>query len=383
MLLDSKCNLDLRNENGHCALMEAASAGHLNIVKLLIQSGAKAVFVNMNSEFKESPLTLAAYKGYTDVIEYLLSLDDYDRSTRDEELHTALMEAAMDGHLEVARVLIQAGAPVNLTSESYESPLTLSCCGGHAELAKLLIDAGANIEETNDENYTPLMEAAREGHVHVVKILLENGAQVNATTDETMETALTVAACGGFTEVLDVLVKHGGDLELGTNTPLMEAAQEGHASTVNYILAAVKAENRSIKFRQQMNQALSLAAENGHFDVLDVLYSNGADLNFDYDGRTALMKAAKNGFTEIVEFLVTKGVDVNYRSSNGDATALSLACSAGHKDIVKHLLKCGADPNIELKVITVFILDVLIRIFLLGKLPCANDTNMFNNTINS
>ncbi|KAK6746821.1 hypothetical protein RB195_000214 [Necator americanus] len=349
MLIDNKCNLELRNENGHCALMEAASAGHLNIVKLLVQSGAKAVFVNMNSEFKESPLTLAAYKGYTDVIEYLLSLDDYDRSTRDEELHTALMEAAMDGHLEVARVLIQAGAPVNLTSESYESPLTLSCCGGHAELAKLLIDAGANIEETNDENYTPLMEAAREGHVHVVKILLENGAQVNATTDETMETALTVAACGGFTEVLDVLVKHGGDLELGTNAPLMEAAQEGHASTVNYILATVKPENRSVKFQQQMNQALSLAAENGHFDVLDVLFSNGADLNFDYDGRTALMKAAKNGFTEIVEFLVTKGVDVNYRSSNGDATALSLACSAGHKDIVKHLLKCGADPNIELK----------------------------------
>ncbi|WKY07621.1 hypothetical protein Q1695_007241 [Nippostrongylus brasiliensis] len=349
MLIENKCDLDLRNENGHCALMEAASAGHLNIVKLLIQSGAKAVFVNMNSEFKESPLTLAAYKGYTDVIEYLLSLNDYDRSTRDEELHTALMEAAMDGHLEVARILIQAGAPVNLTSESYESPLTLSCCGGHAELAKLLIDAGANIEETNDENYTPLMEAAREGHVHVVKILLENGAQVNATTDETMETALTVAACGGFTEVLDVLVKNGGDLGLGTNTPLMEAAQEGHASTVNYILAAVKPEDRSVKFRQQMDQALSLASENGHFDVLQVLYSNGADLNFDYDGRTALMKAAKNGFTEIVEFLVAKGADVNYKSSNGDATALSLACSAGHKDIVKLLLKRGADPNIELK----------------------------------
>ncbi|PIO59934.1 ankyrin repeat protein [Teladorsagia circumcincta] len=145
---------------------------------------------------------------------------------------------------------------------------------------------------------------------HVVKILLENGAQVNATTDETMETALTVAACGGFTEVLDVLVKNGGDLGLGTNTPLMEAAQEGHASTVNYILAAVKPEDRSVKFRQQMDQALSLASENGHFDVLQVLYSNGADLNFDYDGRTALMKAAKNGFLEIVEFLVAKGADV-------------------------------------------------------------------------
>ncbi|CAJ0592693.1 unnamed protein product [Cylicocyclus nassatus] len=64
----------------------------------------------------------------------------------------------------------------------------------------------------------------------------------------------------------------------------------------------------------------------------------------------AWMKAAKNGFTEIVEFLVTKGVDVSQLSFlNGDATALSLACSAGHKDIVKHLFKCGADPKIELK----------------------------------
>ncbi|KIH69117.1 ankyrin repeat protein [Ancylostoma duodenale] len=154
----------------------------------------------------------------------------------------------------VARVLIQAGAPVNLTSESYESPLTLSCCGGHAEL--LLIDAGANIEETNDENYTPLMEAAREGHVHVVKILLENGAQVNATTDETMETALTVAACGGFTLSLE-------------------------KSVSSCVIP-------SIDFRFTYFQ------------------------NFDYDGRTALMKAAKNGFTEIVEFLVTKGVDVGF-----------------------------------------------------------------------
>uniref|UniRef100_A0A158PCG1 ANK_REP_REGION domain-containing protein n=1 Tax=Angiostrongylus cantonensis TaxID=6313 RepID=A0A158PCG1_ANGCA len=267
-------------------LMEACAAGNVRSVKCLLDLGAD---VNAYSISQNTPLIYAAAAGQEKALVFRTLFKLRLISTRDEELHTALMEAAMDGHLEistfkpcllfqVARVLIQAGAPVNLTSEAYESPLTLSCCGGHAELAKLLIDAGANIEETNDENYTPLMEAAREGYV-----------------------------------VLDVLVKYGGDLELGTNTPLMEAAQEGHASTVNYILAAVKP-------------------------------------NFDYDGRTALMKAAKNGFTEIVEFLVTKGADVNARSSNGDATALSLACSAGHREIVKLLLKCGADPNIELKV---------------------------------
>lgn len=51
-----------------------------------------------------------------------------------EELHTALMEASMDGHLEVAKLLLDNGAAVNLASDSFESPLTLAACGGHCAL---------------------------------------------------------------------------------------------------------------------------------------------------------------------------------------------------------------------------------------------------------
>jgi ankyrin repeat protein len=46
---------------------------------------------------------------------------------RDDELHTGLLEASMDGHVEVAKVLLDAGAPVNQPSENFESPLTLAC----------------------------------------------------------------------------------------------------------------------------------------------------------------------------------------------------------------------------------------------------------------
>ena len=48
---------------------------------------------------------------------------------------------------------------------------------------------------------------------------------MNAQTEDTGETAASVAACGGFTEVLKALVEAGANLELGSNTPLMEAAQ--------------------------------------------------------------------------------------------------------------------------------------------------------------
>ena len=68
------------------------------------------------------------------------------------------MEACMDGHVQVAKLLLDHGADVNMPPDSYESPLTLSACGGHIELATLLIERGANLEEVNDEGYTPLME---------------------------------------------------------------------------------------------------------------------------------------------------------------------------------------------------------------------------------
>jgi len=155
----------------------------------------------------------------------------------------------MDGHVEVARLLLQHGAQVNMPADSFESPLTLAACGGHTTLAHLLLEEGANIEEVNDEGYTPLMEAAREGHQEMVKLLLKlptketkplsasvPAAKVNVQTDETQETALTLACCGGFKEVAEILVAQGANLELGASTPLMEAAQEGHKDLVELLL---------------------------------------------------------------------------------------------------------------------------------------------------
>ena len=57
------------------------------------------------------------------------------------------------------------------------------------------------------------MEGAREGHEDVVKLLVEHGANINAQTEETQETAITLASCGGFLEVVQYLIEHS---ECGT-----------------------------------------------------------------------------------------------------------------------------------------------------------------------
>jgi len=60
-LIAAGARVEETNENGHTPLMEAATAGHVDVATLLLASGAN---INMHStEFKESALTLACYKG--------------------------------------------------------------------------------------------------------------------------------------------------------------------------------------------------------------------------------------------------------------------------------------------------------------------------------
>ncbi|XP_043924865.1 ankyrin repeat and KH domain-containing protein 1-like [Protopterus annectens] len=344
VLLKAGANIEDHNENGHTPLMEAASAGHVEVARVLLEYGAG---INTHSnEFKESALTLACYKGHLDMVRFLLEAGA-DQEHKTDEMHTALMEACMDGHVEVARLLLDSGAQVNMPADSFESPLTLAACGGHVELAALLIERGANLEEVNDEGYTPLMEAAREGHEEMVALLLAQGANINAQTEETQETALTLACCGGFSEVADFLIKAGADIELGCSTPLMEAAQEGHLELVKYLLSAGANVHATTATG---DTALTYACENGHTDVADVLLQAGADLEHESEGgRTPLMKAARAGHLCTVQFLISKGANVNRATANNDHTVVSLACAGGHLAVVELLLAHGADPTHRLK----------------------------------
>lgn len=85
-----------------------------------------------------------------------------------------LMAACDSGDLAEARRLVAAGAPVDFVSG--ETPLVKAALKGHLEIARFLLDAGADINIRKDTGSTALMCAAFFGHAEVVRLLLEKGA---------------------------------------------------------------------------------------------------------------------------------------------------------------------------------------------------------------
>ena len=83
---------------------------------------------------------------------------------------------------------------------------------GDIERAKSLIDAGADVNARDIDGWTPLMYAALNGHTEIVELLIESGADVNAE-DNNGQTVLMFATRGGHTEIVEILIKAGADVK--------------------------------------------------------------------------------------------------------------------------------------------------------------------------
>merc|ERR1712050_241235 len=92
-----------------------------------------------------------------------------------------LMLAAMNGHVDAVKLLLEKNADINAQIETNSNTaLTLACFQGRAPVVKLLVQHNANVEHRAKPGLSPLMEAASGGYQEVGRVLIEANADVNA-----------------------------------------------------------------------------------------------------------------------------------------------------------------------------------------------------------
>jgi len=133
--------------------------------------------------------------GFTAIAENL----EVDVNQTNTDGETPLWVAAHEGQLDVARLLIQRGAKVNLARTiDGTTPLYIAVARGQLAVAQLLLDNGAEVNTANTYGITPLFVAAHQGHTTVTLLLKLAGAKRDAidfeTNDEIIKQALKASA---------------------------------------------------------------------------------------------------------------------------------------------------------------------------------------------
>jgi ankyrin repeat protein len=192
-------------------LTEAARHGQLGVMRLLIQRGANVHgFVGF---WARTALHYAAGGGHEEVVALLLT-EGAHANVRDAWRRTPFMTACENGHLGVARVLVQHMGTQGLADRGGQgwTALHYAALGGHAEVLSYLLEQGADASIRNDAGRTPLIVAVDKGHVGAVRVLVQHtGTQALLQGDMEGKTALHLAAREGYEEVLRILLFAGAD----------------------------------------------------------------------------------------------------------------------------------------------------------------------------
>ena len=184
-------------KNGTTPVLLAVYADHLDIAESLLASGiepnifeaaATGRIQRVRELLKKDPILAKAYSldgwtalhlnwGHLDIVELLLdSGADINAVSKNKFVATPLQGAAVAKRIELARLLIARGAKLSPRGEGGDSPLHECAGNGAIEIARLLLDHGADINAKNDESKTPLAIALEYKQSEMAKLLRERGA---------------------------------------------------------------------------------------------------------------------------------------------------------------------------------------------------------------
>jgi hypothetical protein len=200
-----------------------AKAGHTQLVAPLMNLSKvtrncihlQPLMMNVKlGRYGETQLHHCAENGFTSSVKRLLSIRNIIVNVKnDVSGYSPLHHAAIRGHIEIARLLLQNGAEVNVRSNHGYTPLHSAARNGHVDILHLLVENGANLEAQENTGWRALHSAAYRGNLSFIQELISRyHVDINARI-YVGRTALWMARHGNpysHPEIITFLQANGG-----------------------------------------------------------------------------------------------------------------------------------------------------------------------------
>lgn len=236
--------------------------------------------------------------------------------------HTALQAASQNGHLEVVAVLLRYNADVEIEDKDGDRAVHHAAFGDEPAIVQLLAQAGADLNARNKRRQTALHVSVNKGYVAVVRMLLELGCHASLQ-DLEGDTPIHDAISKKRDDMLTLLLNHNADITLTNNdgfNALHHAALRGNSSAMKILLQKLQRPWIVDEKKDDGYTALHLASLNNHVEIAELLVLNGK-ANMDLQNvnlQTPLHLAVERQHSQIVRLLVREGANLNIVDKDGD-----------------------------------------------------------------
>lgn len=366
-LVSAGADVNLTNDLGASALWLAAENGSLEFAELLLQADADP---DLPLPSGETALMMAARSGNAELVRLLAVRGANVNAMELSQQQTALMWAAAEKHADVVKVLLEyeadwqartttwnevvqpAGAIPAIRDAIYEvvqggfTALLFAAQQGDIEVARLLLAAGADVNDRAADGTSALVLATHSGNGDFACFLLEQGADPNLMGAG--YSALHIAIPHQDLDLVNALIAHGADVNAAVLSP-SPSRRDSRDHAIREQLVGMTPFWIAAHYRQQeiLQALIATGADTGFMtateDTAMMLAIDGRDAFFDERTRGIVDPGAEEQRTlDLIAYTLELGIDINARNRNGD-TALHKAAGRGYDRIVSYLVSQGAE----------------------------------------
>ena len=354
----------------------ACAHGHTAVVHLLLEAGADPELRVVCQGATETAVYVASQRGHFTALDVLLAHGADPNHSRGDDDTSPLYTACFHGHVACVKLLLASGADAGTCARDGTSALHAAYTGGSLQCVEALLLTGIDLircdpmtqarprwcrgdfDVASAGSSPSVHDAVKCGGARCLRELLAAGAMTaNADipvpkNDDDDLNCLHLAVMYDEAECVQILLQHGVDPNQhhgrDGDVPLGLACLHGHVECAEFLLAANADPNlASMQSSSPLEHAvwtpLLIASWHGHTDVMRLLLDpRWFDAATSTGLPRALRAASRHGHVDVVGLIVALKGGVG---TDAKGVALCDAIDDGHVEVVRALLRHGADPN--------------------------------------